>query len=224
MREYAIGMMVLGILLSLGCVTPDEQPTKEELAMELENITEAPQDGLITASGNEDVSVVKIRAFKEGPRWRFPVGEHEDEFIEAGLHSDSFIRLNSSQLMLLDDEESVWIHPMIESGDKAVLFDAVYAREIDNCSVGQVKILGKEYAVQELVDDSSFESDDKWKMVLVEEQGCLSRIIVYLDGYFYDLEDDDQISLFRNDNTILFRFDGIGGQPYVEIIGTGKKG
>lgn len=212
--------LAFGLLLAYGCLTQDEGDlTKEELRGKIPEMAESPSSGLITVSGDANLSVVKIEASRKGAGWQFPIEDHEDEFIRIGLHSDSFIRLNSSQLMFLDEEEAIWLHPMAE-GNGTVLFDAIYSRDIDNCSADAVRLLGKDYGATHLVNGSTFESDDKWKVGLEKKYGCLERIVIYLDGYFYDLGEGDQISLFRNDNTILFVPDSSGGAPAVRIIGT----
>ncbi len=225
MERYIMVFLAFGLLLSAGCVTPEEEPiTKEELEGEIGEVPETPPSGLIGVSGDENLSVVKIKAFNTGTKWQFPVEEFEDEFIEAGLHSDSFIKLNNSHIQYLDGEEAIWIHPMIHSGDRAVLFNAVYSREIADCGDDTIMILGKEYEMAKLKDGASFEFDDKWKISLVQEEACTNRIVIYLDGYFYDISNDEQIALFRNDNTVLFKFDNIETEPYVEIIGTRPPG
>lgn len=211
-------VFIMGIVLLLGCISAPEQPTKEELAGGMNISESAFESGLVSVRGNANLSVVEISAYEKGGKWRFPVENHTDEFIGVDLHSDAFIKLNNSHLMFLDDEESVWLHPMMEK-EQTVLFDAIYSREIADCSASEVSILGKRYEISGLQDGSGFENDDKWEIGLEKENGCLKRIVIYLDGYFYDL-DEEQISLFRNDNTILFRFSDIETNPYVEIIGT----
>lgn len=214
----ALVLFVIGSLLLFGCISAPEQPTKEELAGNLSVSEPIHENGLIEARGDAAISVVKISSYEKGGKLRFPVGNYTDEFMRVGLHSDAFIRLNNSQLMFLDDEESVWLHPMMEK-NQTVLFDAIYSREIKNCSISDISVLGKRYQLSMLQDGSSFDNDDKWKIGLEKESGCLKRIVIYLDGYFYDLK-DEQITLFRNDNTVLFRFKEIEAGPYVEVVGT----
>jgi len=219
MKTMFMGIVLL--LLTTAFVFGCMQQPEEEIAEEAEEIPEIPEkESLISVSGDEDVSVVKIRAEQVGAKWQFPVDEYEDEFIDVGLHSDSFIRLNNSHVKFLDDEEAIWIHPMIQSGNRTVLFNAIYSREVENCSDEIVTILGKDYEMSRLKDGESFEFDDKWKVGLVQEEGCTSRIVVYLDGYFYDLGNDEQINLIRNDNTVLFKFSNLESEPYVAVIGT----
>ena len=213
-----LALFVFGLLVIFGCVEPAEHLTKEELVEKIDTSTVLPEEQIIIVKGNPNVSLVKISAYEKGGKWRFPVENHTDEFIGIGLHSDAFMKLNNSHLMLLDDDETVWLHPMMEK-NQTVLFDAIYSREIKNCSASEVMVLGRKYQLTRLHDGSSFENDDKWKIGLEKENGCLKRIVIYLDGYFYDLE-EEQISLFRNDNTILFGFKDIEASPYVEVIGT----
>ncbi len=217
MNENLI-MIILGMLLLLGCISAPEQVTKDELAENMDISERLPEMELISVKGNSSLSVVEISAYEKGGKWIFPIENYTDEFLEVGLHSDAFIKLNNSHLMFLDDEESVWLHPMINK-NQTVLFDAIYSREIKNCSATETAILGKKYPLSQLQDGSSYENDDKWKVAFEKEGGCLKRIVIYLDGYFYDLG-QEQISLFRNDNTILFWFNDTKDEPSVKVIGT----
>lgn len=216
--------MIFGIIATLlvaGCVTPSEEVEMEkELAQELEEYPEVTDEGLITVKGNEDVRVVTIKATEKGGNWYFPLEDYEDEFLSVGLHSDSFIKLDSTYMELLDENEAIWLIPMVEDENEGVLFDAIYSREIENCNIFPLKILGKEYELSQLENGSAFENDDKWKVLLEYGDTCVERVVIYLDGYFYDLKDDDQINLFRNDNTILFRFKNLENSPQADIIAT----
>jgi len=212
--------LILSLILLFGCISQQPIPEQGEIPQEEAiNISQEEKVSLITVSGDEDVSVTEIKAKWTRTKWQFPIEDHIDEFIGVGLHSDSFIKLNNSHVKFLDDNETIWIHPMIQSGNRTVLFDAIYAREV-NCNESMVSILGKEYEMSKLKDGSSFEFDDKWKIGLEKEGDCTKRVVIYLDGYFYDLGNDEQINLFRNDNTILFKFNNIETEPYVSIIGT----
>ncbi|GEM_PF-2369999 len=223
MKKVLLSFLVLGLVLAIGCVAQEEQAPKEEVAVELENLSTIPKQGLIAVTGDEQLSVARIKAKKEGSKWQFPIEEHVDEFIEVGLHSDTFLVLNNSHIRMLGSDESIWLIPMIESGNSAVLFDAVYAKEV-SCEDKTTTILGEGYDISKFEDGSSFEFDDKWKIGLERENGCTKRIVIYLDGYFYDLEDGEQLNLFRNDNTILFKFTNTDSNPQIEIIGTKPTG
>lgn len=195
-----------------------EQIIKEELVREIETIPPAPSEELIQLGGDENIRVVTIKAWEEENKWHFPIQEYEDEFIDVGLHSDAFIQFDGNQIELLEDSEAIWLTPMIKSDNKTVLFNAIYSHDIANCGSEKVKIMGKEYDLSSLRNGSAFENDDKWKVVLDYDGACLKRIVIYLDGYFYDLEDNDQINLFRNDNTVLFKFENLEEKPKIKLI------
>jgi hypothetical protein len=220
MRNVVYGIFMM--LMLLGCVTQpaEERLDEKELEAELDNVTTVPDEDLISLSGDENLSVVSISASQVGKRWQFPLGNHTDEFIEVGIHSDAFIMLNNTHLMFLEDDEAVWLTPMIKDGNQTVLFNAVYSKEVVDCGADSLSILGKQYDAEGFTDGESFELDDKWKVGLEKEDGCLERVVIYLDGYFYDLEEDEQVSLFRNDNTILFGFRGMDENPEVRIVAT----
>jgi hypothetical protein len=211
---------ILAVFLFAGCVSPyeAEEIAEEGPAEELEPAPQLVEEEIISVSGNEDVRVVTIKAVGEEGRWDFQLSEYEDEFIGVGLHSDSFIRLNSSHFELLEDNEAFWLTPMIKTGNRTVLFNAVYSQDIDNCGQENVNIIGKDYELSKLGNGSSFEHDDKWKVALEYDDACLKRLVIYLDGYFYDLGDDETVNLFRSDNTVLFRFRELEGRPEVNVI------
>ena len=212
-----VGWFFLGLIFFLGCITQQEQLTKEDMVETIQNIS-VPSKDLMSLSGDENISITRIKAEKTDGKWGFPIEDHEDEFIAIGLHSDSFIKLNNTHLKFLDDEEAVWIHPMIQSGERTVLFDAIYSRDIAECRPETVRILGKEYPASLLKNRSTFESDDKWKVGLEKEGSCLKRVVVFLDGYFYDIGDNERIQLFRNDNTLVFQFEHLDGDPNVKLV------
>jgi hypothetical protein len=193
---------------------------EESLEMELANASAIPSEGLVSVSGDENLSVATVSASRVGKGWQFPLEDHRDEFIAFGIHSDAFIRLNSSHLKPMEEDESIWLTPMLKDGNRTVLFNAVYSKEVGDCGRGELSILGKAYRKEALTDGGSFELDDKWKVGLDEEDECLKRLVIYQDGYFYDLEEDEELSLFRNDNTILFGFRDIGDAPKVRIVAT----
>jgi len=232
-----IGLLI--VLMMMGCLQPEvAQPTKEELANELASNVIAPP--LITVSGNENLSVVTMRAVDTSSGWQFPLSDYNDEFINVGLYSDSFIKLNKSQIPWLEDGEAIWLTPMLRNGT-GTLFNAIYSKEIDNCNATTLTILGKEYRMSELEYGGRFENDDKWQVGVLEEmveppnmteeqqrqydlssyrEFCPRRVVIYLDGYFYDIKEGDQVNLFRNDNTILFQFKDLAGEPKAEVVAT----
>ncbi len=212
----AIILGILGFLLLFGCAAPPEIPPTEPV---VEEEPTAPPPGVsvepIQVSGDESLQVIKINMVNGA----FPLQLYDEEFESVGIYSDSFIQLNNSHIMFLGEGEAIWLTPMVEEG-KGVLFNAIYSNTVSACNVSRLTILEKDYDVSALKNGSSFENDDKWKVALEKENGCLKRAIIYMDGYFYDLEDNDQISLFRNDNTLLFQFTGLESQPQIHLVAT----
>lgn len=226
------GILLVGILtiLLFGCLTTEKIDTsKENLAKELENVTNIQKQ--IEVGGDENLSIIKIKSVKVGDKWQFPLSNYEDEFVNVSLYSDSFIKLNKSHIKWLDESESIWLTPLIRKDNQTVLFNAIYSNDISGCNKSKVRILGKTYDIEELKSDSSFQDDDKWK-IRIEVNGtsnsytsayisfCPTRIVIYLDGYFSDLKKDDQIPLFRNDNTILFKLENLTNEPTMVVIAT----
>ncbi|MEW6035244.1 MAG: hypothetical protein AB1529_01410 [Candidatus Micrarchaeota archaeon] len=212
---------IFAALLLSGCIIP-EQPAGERGEIEKELVASPPvqQEGLIIAGGDGKLSVVTIKAANASGRWQFPLENRTDEFAWAGLESDAYIELNRTHIAWLGDGESIWLTPMIRKGDKAVLFNAVYVNEPGDCGAAPLTMLGREYAAAGLQDGSSFENDDKWKVAVDSSAGCVKKVAIYMDGYFSDLGDGDQIPLFRNDNTVLFAFEGLGDEPQARLIAT----
>src|SRR5271157_2164040 len=166
MRNLIIG--ALALILLFGCIGQSAPTQKAELGGKLNQTVRIPAASLISVGGEENLSVVTIRTANS----TFPMQGYPDEFIDAGLYSDSFIELNSTYMKWLGPNESIWITPMIRDG-KGVLFNAIYSNEI-SCNDSVVKILGKDYPISSLENGSSFGNDDKWKVV-IEENGCLER-------------------------------------------------
>ncbi len=219
MKKIIISLVLLAMLA--GCLgqAGTAQSTKEEVGKALGNVTAAPVKELISVSGSDNLSVVSISAVNQNGSWLFPMKDYEGQFQSAGLYSTAFIRLNDSQISWLDSGERIWLTLMVRNGT-GVLFNAIYSNDAVNCSAGNVRILGRDYALSGLRNGSSFLMDDKWKVVLDSKGGCPSRIVIYLDGYFYGMKDNERIPLFRNDNTVLFGFDSLESGPVAKVIAT----
>jgi len=215
----AAGFMLVWIiytgLMPSPAIPPGYNTSREVLEQELEGQANASLEGLISISENQSAVMVLIRSTGSGPR--FALGEYQDEFIRFGMHSDSFIRLDQSRISTLNESESLWLMPMLRNGS-GVLFNAIYSNDVSDCNTQSIDILGKRYLVSQLQNGSAFESDDKWKVGLDYEDGCLKRVVVYLDGYFYDLKDGEQLSLFGNDERIMFGFMNLSSQPAFEVV------
>lgn len=226
----ALFLSILGLLLLFGCAAPPEapqEPTDEIVApppeappeVPPEEPPEAPPEEPMEVSGDENLAVIKISAAESDGGWQFPLEMYDEEFESVGLYSDSFIQLNRSHVPFLAEGEAVWLTPTIDDG-KGVLFNAIHSNEIEGCNASTVMILGKNYDVPALKSCSNFENDDRWKIALDEKDGCLKRIVIHMEGYFYDVESDEQISLFRNDNALLIQFKDLEGEPKVRLIAT----
>lgn len=218
-----IAIAMLMLVMFAGCVsTPFVQPAapaKEQVGEQLQNATVPGAEELIKASGNENVGVVEIYAEKSSGKWLFPTTDYNGQFETMGLYSSAFVMLNRTQIQWLGDGESIWLTPMISNGS-GVLFNAVYENDAVNCTSGQISILGKNYSLSDFGQGTGFQGDDKWKIERDPSTGCPKRVIIYLDGYFYGLKDNETIPLFRNDNTILLKFYGLEASAVVEVIGT----
>lgn len=178
-----------------------------------------PLKDAITISGDERIATVSIAASKTSDQWQFPLTSYSQPFADVGLYSDAFIKLDNTKVKILDDGESIWLTPLVRNGS-GVLFNAIYSKELTECNPEKVNILGKYYRLSDLASSTSFRNDDRWKLSFDHDGNCVSRIVVYMDGYFSNLKDDEQVSLFRNDNTILISFKNLENNPELKIIGT----
>ncbi|MDD5340068.1 MAG: hypothetical protein PHV13_02355 [Candidatus ainarchaeum sp.] len=217
MKKVIISLILLAMLA--GCLgqAGTAQPTKEEVGKALGNVTAAPVKELISVGGSDNLSVVSISAVNQNGSWLFPMKDYEGQFQSAGLYSTAFMQLNGSQIRWLDAGESIWLTAMVRNGT-GVLFNAVYSNDAVNCSTGNIRILGRDYALSGLRNGSSFLRDDKWKVAVDSQGGCPSRILIYMDGYFDRMKDGEQINLFRNDNTVLLSFEGLATSPSLRMI------
>ena len=151
--------------------------------------------------------------------------------------------LSSSQ----NENQSLWLHPKISNG-KGVIFEAVYLTEFNQSPQTKIQLLGQHYQVlklnpptnasgriirggsidladldtglvMSLADSEGFNGDSRWPVVLGWEDGELKKVIVYMGGYFYDIEDDEStISLFNSDERVLARFSDLDAAPKFELI------
>jgi len=217
----AIGFVIISLLyysfvpspaLSGGNLT-DKKVLGQELGAQ-ENLS---MSSLMSITENESVTIVLIRTAKSGETWRFPLSEFPGQFTSLGMYSDSFIRLNQSQIQSLNESETIWLTPMLKNGS-GLLFNAIYSNEVNECNPKTISILGRVYPVSKLKNGSLFESDDKWKVALDYQNGCLERIVVYQDGYFYNLKDGEMINLFRNDDSMMFGFVNLSSGPMIKVI------
>lgn len=212
---------IIALILVFGCITPEPVPEKEELLQELEVAPELPDEELISFGLEDAVWVVTVRTAEEEGKNHFPLEEYEDEFLGVDLYSDSFIKLDRTHIRWLSSGEAIWITPMVRDG-KGVLFNAMYTNEW-YCNRSEVSVLGKQYRTWIFEDGLSFENNDKWKVRIEEKEGC-ERLVIYMDGYFYDIEEGEEIPLFRNDGSLSLVFEDLEGRPQANIIAKGGQG
>ena len=76
-----------------------------------------------------------------------------------------------------------------------------------------------------LSDAKGFNGDDRWPVVLGWRNGELEKIIVYMGGYFYDIEGSDgMLSLFGAGNRVLAGFSDLDKTPKFIIMTTDRTG
>lgn len=86
---------------------------------------------------------------------------------------------------------------------------------------GSLKLKGPDGEILTLVDGQGFNNDDRWPVVLGWQNGELRKIIVYMGGYFYDVEEDKGVvPLFGAGNRVLAKFRNVGGDLAFELITT----
>jgi hypothetical protein len=129
-------------------------------------------------------------------------------------------------------------------GRNGVIFNAVYTADF-NGTCPQIRFLGKDYTlimfdasqsdssrivrggnielreigsgkIIALKDGSSFNNDDRWKVVLGWKSGRLTKIVIYMEGYFYEIKEDEEIPLFGTDKVIA-KFENLGTEPTFKL-------
>lgn len=141
-------------------------------------------------------------------------------------------------------KQAIWIAPMIKD-DKGALFEAVYSTDLEEyCdlidfkgknyrltivekpSTTQDKIVrGGEISLRELgsgntiklKDGSSLNNDDKWKVVLGWKNDRLAKIIIYMDGYYYDIEEGEEVQLFGS-SEVVASFENLDSDPVFKLV------
>lgn len=219
---FAIGLLVVAILINVKFHIYERVVLGYDPEM-LYYDTVEPEPGDILIRGNANHSYIEIYASKVNGKWQFPLKRYERQFVDVNLHNERFIELGEEvytsawRPWLLDENEAIWLTPMIQN-NSGELINAIYSKEISSCNPSEIKILGKTYKMEELKHDSSFNNDDKWKILLDKEGSCLQRLIINMNGYFYNIKEGEQIRLFRNDNTIVLSFNELKGEPNIKII------
>jgi|GEM_PF-6732360 len=143
-----------------------------------------------------------------------------------------------------NEKQAFWINPIVREG-KGIIFDAVYSIDTEG-DCYNLKFLGREYwvigsfppnttgsvlrrggeivlrdkttyEVVELKDGSSLNNDDRWKVVLGWKNNKLAKVIVYMEGYFYDIEEGEKIGLFGSEE-LMAMFEDLGSGPVFKLI------
>lgn len=74
-----------------------------------------------------------------------------------------------------------------------------------------------------LTDGSGFSGDSRWPVVLGWQDGTLRKVIVYMGGYFYDIEENrSAVPLFNAGNRFMASFSGLDATPRFELVTAGK--
>lgn len=234
MQNSVILAILLIFILLFGCTATTQNPKEKLMPKEqlFDNISSAnitnQSQSYIKTEENGNVTKVTIESFSNAGKNVFPLQKYPKQFERVGLYSEDFIRLNKSQIKTLAEGEEIWLTPGIRRDGKGVLSNAIYSRYLNaDCSDKNITILGKTYDITKLNQNAAFEKDDKWKVIYEYKDytnTCKTKIIIAMNGYFEGLEEGEQISLFRNDNTVLLSFKDLNSTelPKVGIIYTNK--
>jgi hypothetical protein len=133
----------------------------------------------------------------------------------AELKGDTMCRTKNQRVVLLGKEYEVlgMNPPSGSAAGKAIRGGSIQIREVN----GRVQ--------SDITDGKGFGGDDRWKTVLGWKGGKLEKIIIYMDGYFYDVEENDQIvSLFGTGNRVLAGFSDLNSNPKFNLITTNMAG
>ncbi|MDD5337393.1 MAG: hypothetical protein PHS02_02820 [Candidatus ainarchaeum sp.] len=222
MKKYLVCALLALALLS-GCITnpPASSPNNTIHYVPSDNVSPEPEANLsilMNLTENETTSIVYIKTLNRNGEWLFPLQNYSGEFAKAGLYSSVFIKLNSSQLKTLGNDESLWVTPYTSDG-KGILFNAIFSKELSSCNLSAVRLLGKYYTLDYLKTSPNFNNDDKWKIATVSENGCIKRILIVQSGYFYNISENESIQLFTNDGSLSAQFKNLGSTPELIISG-----
>jgi len=168
----------------------------------------------------DNVTIVTINSFQENNTLYFPLYFYEEEFVNVNQYQQHFLKLDNGELPALNENEAIWLYPMIKD-NKGVLFKAIYTYEFEQCDSETMDIFGETYNVSDFKEGESFFNDDKWKIVFDYDEDCVKRMVVYLDGYFYDLENNEKIDLFFNDERLTIEFEDLENEPKIIIKSKG---
>jgi len=238
------------VLVLFGCVTP-EAPEANETVESVIHIEvpiveeEGPVESFSVESVDGVFPIVDYEFYDNSNPFSDGVGG------DLGKTSTAYIKIDEDGLAFLSggcsgEQQAFWFNLQTKDG-KGVIFEAVYSVDLEEeCET--VKFLGKEYEIETvykpdsrgntvvrggsiklkgeestitLSDKGSFNNDDKWPVVLGWKDGKLVKIIVYMGGYFYDIEaDTNVVPLFGAGNSVLARFTDMESNPEFELITT----
>src|SRR5271157_4125230 len=131
---YVINMKKILIMflavLAAGCLAQygNQAQGKQSLLDQLNSTANITQPGLITSSDQGNVQVVTIQSVNQS----FPMQSYPNEFLFAGLYSDTFVMLNDSQVRWMEPGESIWL-TIYKGNGSGVVFNAIYSDDIQNC-------------------------------------------------------------------------------------------
>src|SRR3989338_7524111 len=152
------------ILALFGCTKTAEKSLIEN-QMALNQTIQANNlsvENLITVSGDENIAKIEIKA----SNLQFPLKKYEKQFVNVGLHSEAFLKLDKSHISFLDDGEAIWLTPMIKN-NSGVLFNAIYSNDII-----QDEYAGKTYNKKELVNESGLFLEFDPVMPICTDKNC----------------------------------------------------
>lgn len=250
--KYMIFVMAALVLL-FGCVTPQVPETHEPESItpiEVPVVEEGgPVEKLSIESVNRAFQHTDYEIYDNSNPFSDGVGG------DLGKTSTSYIKVDEEDLAFLsgdcDEQEQEFWFNLRTKDEQGVIFEAVYSINLaGECST--VKFLGQEYEIEvidkpesggdkivrggaiklkgadssiTLQDGGRLNNDDRWPVVLGWKNGELVKIIVYMGGYFYDVEADSSIvPLFGSGNAVLAGFTNMEENPTFELITTDMSG
>ncbi|MEK6981319.1 MAG: hypothetical protein AABX38_00175 [Candidatus Micrarchaeota archaeon] len=248
-KSIILGILLVSLLF-FGCINDRVEKVYEYSKGTYEYVRdEVNEKRYMNITSDENSSTILINAIKGDGistgkgTFLFPLKKYGINLEGAGIYSKEFIRLTNQQIQFIEPfdgggypREEIYLTPIIsDNGDqkKVSLFNAVYiyTNSQDWCIQDSetIYLLGQRYNLSELQNNSAFLGDDKWKVtkeypkIYNEKYVCVNRIIISMNGYFDDIKEGDQISLFGNNNIIVVEFKDLETGPKLKIIATKPK-